>query len=53
MNKKKSVWLIALVFMLIALIMFTVLKKENGYHDYYWIPMLLGAVLLFTATRIK
>lgn len=53
MNKKKIVSLIALICMLVALTMYTVLKKDDAIHDFFWVPLVLGAVLLFAATRIK
>lgn len=53
MNKKKWLSLIAVVFMIVALIMFTIIKKENTLHDYFWIPLVLGAVFLFMTTRVK
>lgn len=53
MDTKKWFSLTAVLCMVIALIMYTVIKKENALHDYFWIPMVLGAVLLFVTTRIK
>ncbi len=53
MNKKKWVLLIALFFIAVALIMFSVRGKENTLLDYFWGPLVLSAVFLFAATRIK
>ncbi len=53
MNKKKTYSFIALMCIVIALMMYLILKKENGLHDFFWIPLVLGAVFLFAATRVK
>ena len=53
MNKKKWFSLAAVLCMIIALIFYTIVKKENLLHDFFWIPLVLGAILLFVTTRIK
>jgi len=53
MNRKKLYSFIALICITVSLIMYLVLKKENGLHDFFWIPLVLGAVFLFAATRAK
>ena len=53
MNRKKMYSLIALTSITVSIIMYLILKKENGLHDFFWIPLVLSAVFLFTATRVK
>ncbi len=56
MNKKKLFTLIALLCIIAAIVMYLVGKGSSHLselHDYFWIPLLLGAVFLFTATRVK
>jgi hypothetical protein len=53
MNKKKVYSFIALLCIVIALMMYLILEKENGLHDFFWIPLVLGAVFLFAAKRVK
>jgi len=53
MNKKKTFTLISLLCIITALLMFVLAKKETGLYDYFWIPLVLAAVFLFTATRYK
>ena len=53
MNRKKWFSVIALICILIALLMFTTLEKTSNLHNLYWIPLVISAVSLFAATRIK
>lgn len=53
MNKKKSYSLIALFCIVIALVIYLTTKKENGLHDFFWMPLLLSAVFLFVSSRVK
>ena len=48
--------LIALLFIVVAIVMYMVGENNSNLselHDYFWIPLLLSAVFLFTATRVK
>lgn len=53
MNRKKWFSLIALICIVIAFIMYLNDKSGAALHDFFWIPLVLGAVFLFTATRLK
>ncbi len=51
MSKKKWYSLIAMLFIIVALILYLSVKKENRLHDFFGLPLLLSAVFLFAATR--
>ncbi|MBL0181449.1 MAG: hypothetical protein IPP96_03770 [Chitinophagaceae bacterium] len=53
MAKKKWFSLLALICIATALLMYLAVAKENGLHDFFWIPLILAATFLFAATRIK
>jgi len=56
MNKKKLFPLIALLCIVAAIVMYLIGKESSQLsevHDYFWIPLLLSAVFLFIATRVK
>jgi len=56
MNKKKLYSLIALLCMVAAMVMYMTGKNKSELtvlYDFFWIPLLLGAVFLFTASRVK
>lgn len=53
MEKKKLLSLFAVLCMVIALMMYTAIDQDHAAHGFFWIPLLLGAVLLFAANRSK
>lgn len=53
MNRKKLFSLIALLCIVIALIIYSTVKKGNAVQGFFWIPLVLSAVFLFAANRIK
>lgn len=53
MDKKKWFSLLALICIAAALLMYLAVAKENGLHGFFWIPLVLAALFLFAANRIK
>ncbi len=53
MSRKKVFSTIALFCIVIALMIFSFSEKGKFMHSLFWIPLVLSAVFLFTANRIK
>jgi len=53
MSRKKIFSIIALLCIVISLMIFSFAEKGNFIYSLFWIPLVLSAVFLFAANRIK